>query len=240
VLRRIGLAGGAGTALVGRDLNFDVHIPMATAETRFGDIVVSRGSGSMEAKQMELSELYLEVPTMDAVRPVADQVNLLIDSAHAKAGDVSVVVPLELLDEAERRQRMFNILMAIIAGLSLIVGGIGIMNIMLASVTERIREIGIRRAVGATRKHITSQFLIETIVLSGIGGVLGVAFGFLFTGLLQLIHYAGWIEALGRPYVTPFWVIVSFIIASSVGVIFGLYPAIHASKQDPIVALRHD
>ncbi|MEM9789019.1 MAG: FtsX-like permease family protein [Planctomycetota bacterium] len=128
--------------------------------------------------------------------------------------------------------------MIAIASISLLVGGIGIMNIMLASVTERTREIGVRRAMGATRYHIVLQFLVETTVLSGLGGVIGVGLG--LAGVVGLTILHRFVEALERPEATMWSILVSFIVATSVGVVFGLYPAVQASRQDPIVALRHD
>jgi putative ABC transport system permease protein len=133
---------------------------------------------------------------------------------------------------------MFNALMIAIASISLLVGGIGIMNIMLASVTERTREIGIRRALGATRRHIVAQFLVETMVLSGLGGVIGVGVGLGGAMLLAIAHE--FFPAIERPEVTLWSIAVSFIVATLVGVVFGVYPAVKASQQDPIVALRHD
>jgi putative ABC transport system permease protein len=133
---------------------------------------------------------------------------------------------------------MFNALMIAIASISLLVGGIGIMNIMLATVTERTREIGIRRALGATRMHIVWQFLVETTVLSGLGGLLGIGLGLGATFLLALLHHR--FPAIETPQVTTWSVVVSFVVAAVVGVIFGLYPAMKAAAQDPIVALRHD
>ncbi len=238
VLQPIGLAGGAGSALVGRDLNFDIHVPMTAAEDRFGDILMRRSSGSFEVTQVELSEVIVRVDDEKSVQDVADQIKRLLEIEHSQAKDVTTIVPLELLRQAERTQLMFNVLMIIIAGLSLLVGGIGIMNIMLASVTERTREIGIRRALGATRKHIIAQFLVETTVLSGLGGVIGVCLGLLMVACIAVAHR--YVAALEQPYVTNWSIIVSFLVATAVGIIFGLYPAIKAANQDPIVALRHD
>jgi len=242
VLTPVGLAGGAGTALVGRDLNFDVHIPLTTAESRFGDLTVKRSSGTFEASRVEISELYVEVDGERNVAAVADQIRRVLSIDHAGAGDTTMVVPMELLEQAERTQAMFNTLMTAIAAISLIVGGIGIMNIMLASVTERTREIGIRRALGATRRHIVAQFLVETTVLSMLGGLIGVAAGILLTMSLNEVRimFPDKLRDMAQPQITEWSVIVSFIVATSVGVIFGLYPAVQASRQDPIVALRHD
>lgn len=238
ILKPVGLAAGAGTALVGRDLNFDVHIPMAAAMARFGDTRVNRGNGSFEATSVEVSEAYFQIKQEAAVPVVAEQIRYLLKTQHKAKGDVTTIVPLELLLQAERTQRMFNVLMVAISSVSLLVGGIGIMNIMLATVTERTREIGIRRALGATRMHIAYQFLVETTVLSGIGGIIGILVGL---GSIALLVYANqYFPSLEKPRIVPISILVSFVVASSVGIIFGLYPAVQASRQDPIVALRHD
>jgi len=250
VLAPIGLSGGAGAALVGRDLNLDVHIPMATARATFGDLVVRSGSGSMQANEVEIAEIYVQCAGRDDVLTDADIMRRLLTVRHPKMEDIGLIVPYELLEEARRQALTWTVTLSAIAGISLLVGGIGIMNIMLANVTERTREIGIRRSLGATRKHIVWQFLVETGVLSMIGGLLGIAVG---VGGSLLI---GWVTpklptwpVIGKlipPDVqapielTPWSMIVAFTVASFTGLVFGLYPAIKASKQDPIVALRHD
>jgi len=238
VLAPVGLAGGAGTALVGRNLNFDVHIPMTAAIARFGDTAVRRSSGSFEAVKVEVSELYVQVPHERDVPDVAEQIKLVLDMEHKVKGDVTTVVPLELLEQVSKTQRQFNTLMIAIASISLLVGGIGIMNIMLANVTERTREIGIRRALGATRKHVIMQFLVETTVLSGTGGLIGIGVGVLAAAALVFMNQ--YYPSIEKPQIVPISVLISFFVAAGVGIVFGLYPAIQAARQDPIVALRHD
>ncbi len=238
VLRGVGLAGGAGSSLVGRDLNFDVHIPMATAINDFGNRIVQRKSGSFEGKEIELSELYIEAINEDAVDPVAKTVTRILEMNHGTKLDYTLIVPRELLEQKARTLRMFNMLMIFLAAVGLVVGGIGITNIMLASVTERIREIGIRRALGATRKHILSQFLVETTVLSALGGLIGVAFGLTVTAVLGV--FQNQLEGIAPPVTTGWSIAVSMAVSMVVGILAGIYPAIQASKQDPIVALRHD
>jgi len=219
----------------GRDINFDVYIPLETARNLFGDQRML--PGGTRAEVIQLSELIIRVPEIDSVVPVAAQVRRIVEIGHDE-DDVQIIVPLELIRQEERTQMLFTIMMIVIASLSLIVGGIGIMNIMLASVTERIREIGVRRAMGATRKHIVAQFLVETTVLSIIGGLLGVLAGLALVGIAALIaKNFGWIET---PIPTLWSILLGFGAAGLVGILAGLYPAIRAAWEDPIVALRHD
>ena len=235
VLAPLGLAGGAGGAQVGRDLNLDVHIPISTAALAFGDRVIRRTSGNFSSAEVEISELYLVAPTREDVAAYAETARRIMEVRHPGMTDVGVVVPYELLAEAKREALTWQAVLGAIAGISLLVGGIGIMNIMLANVTERTREIGIRRALGATRRAITLQFLVETSVLSVLGGLIGVALG--IGGSVGI----GAVGALNMPtYLTAWSIIVSFLVAAFTGVVFGLYPAMKASRQDPIVALRHD
>ncbi len=235
ILAPLGLAGGAGGAQVGRDLNLDVHIPITTAALAFGDRVVRRTSGNFSSSEVQISELYIVAPTRDDVAAYAETARRIMEVRHPGMTDVGVIVPYELLAEAKREALTWQAVLGAIAGISLLVGGIGIMNIMLANVTERTREIGIRRALGATRRAITLQFLIETSVLSVLGGLLGVALG--ISGSLAI----GAVAKLNMPtYLTTWSIALSFAVAALTGVVFGLYPAIMASRKDPIVALRHD
>ncbi|MFN3167874.1 MAG: ABC transporter permease [Phycisphaeraceae bacterium] len=219
----------------GRDINFDVYIPIETARARFGDQRLLPGGSA--AEQVEISELIIRVPEIKQVVPVAAQVRRVIEVGH-KQDDVQVIVPLELIRNEEQSRLMFTVMMIVIAGLSLLVGGIGIMNIMLASVTERIREIGVRRAMGATRTHIIAQFLVETTALSIIGGLIGVLAGLSVIGVLALM--AQYIDSLEPPIPTLWSILLGFGAAGITGVLAGLYPAIRAAWEDPIVALRHD
>jgi len=250
ILAPIGLAGGAGAALIGRDLNLDIHIPITSAREVFGDIVFRGQSGSFQATETQISEVYISVANRDNVITDSQRLRRIIDQRHPGMPDVSLIVPYELLENAKRTVLTFNMVFGAVAGISLLVGGIGIMNIMLASVTERTREIGIRRAIGATRKHILWQFLVETSVLSAIGGLLGVALGVggsivIDWGVsklpsLPLIGHLFNVNATLPTHVTLWSIIISFIVATATGLIFGLYPARRASLQDPIEALRHD
>jgi len=250
VLEPIGLAGGAGSALVGRDLNKDVHIPMTTASLEFGDIVVRRESGSFSGEEVEISEIYLTAPTTDDVIHMAEHVRNVMEVGHPLLRDVEIIVPWELLENVRRTTATTNILLTAIAAISLLVGGIGIMNIMLASVVERTREIGIRRAVGASRNDIATQFLIETGSLSAVGGLIGIGLGIGIS--VGLESFLPWILSLPglrgiadvsvglETQITGWSIVVSFLVAAGTGLVFGIYPAIIASRQDPIVALRHD
>jgi putative ABC transport system permease protein len=222
-----------GGSLSGQDFNKDVYIPLSTCRLRFGDKTMNSRAGSMEAEEVQLSQITLQVETIRDVRPTHPIIEAAIKPAHPRK-DVDIVVPYELLLEAQRTARQFSIILGTIAGISLLVGGIGIMNIMLATVTERTREIGIRRALGAKRKDITQQFLIETVVLSGVGGVLGVTVGVLIPQII--IYFIPDQKAI----VTGFSVILAFGISVAIGILAGLYPALRAALMDPIEALRHE
>jgi len=250
VLAPVGLSGGAGGALVGRDLNLDVHIPFTTARNVFGDLVIRGSTGSRDITEVQIHEIYIESPSRNRVRTDAARLKRLIETRHPKMEDITVIVPYELLENARKSAMTWNLVLGAVAGISLLVGGIGIMNIMLASVTERTREIGIRRAIGATRTHIISQFLVETGVLSVIGGLIGVALGVglslaveWIVPILPRVPIIGSLfdSALDLPTAVTGWSIaLSFSIATLTGLVFGIYPAIVAARQDPIVALRHD
>jgi putative ABC transport system permease protein len=240
-----------GGSLEGRDYNNDVYIPMATFRHRIGDQIMQLGAGSRSAEEVELSQVTVTVDNIDQVEETAAIIEILLDKYH-KVPEYAVVVPKELLRQAEALQRMFNVLLVLIAGISLLVGGIGIMNIMLATVTERTREIGVRRAIGATRRDIIEQFLAETIIMSGIGGLFGLIAGFLCQpavkyGLrgVQQFFPEMWatlpptIQAL-QPMIAPWSIMAALLISIGVGVLFGLYPARRAAMMDPIEALRHE
>jgi putative ABC transport system permease protein len=243
VMAPVGLAGGAGSALVGRDLNNDVYLPITTARDRFNDLIVRRESGSSSQENVEISEIYYEAPTRDRVVMDAERLERFFEARHPGLRDIDIVVPYELLETAKREALQSNILLGAIAGISLLVGGIGIMNIMLATVTERTREIGVRRALGATRNHVVLQFLVETGVISTLGGLLGVVLGVILTfGIAAAAPYIA--ERMGidaiHASLTGWSILLSFVVAVVTGIVFGIYPAIVAARQDPIVALRHD
>ncbi len=221
-----GTVGGSGST------KGEMFIPLETARLRYGDLLIKRRAGSMEAERVELHEVTVKVETTEQVGSVADAVKQVLEHTHKKK-DYEIIVPLELLRQKEKTKRIFNIVLGSIAAISLVVGGIGIMNIMLATVTERTREIGIRRALGARRRDIIIQFLVETVILSGAGGILGVAFGMLVP--LIVTHFAGM-----KTIVTLWSPVLAFTISALVGVVFGIYPALRAAKMDPVEALRHE
>jgi len=214
------------------DQDVDVYIPINVARSYFGDIMTRRTAGGREREMVELHQMIVQVNSIEDVEPAATGIENMLKRFHKKK-DYRVSVPLALLRQAEATKRTFNIVLGSIAGISLLVGGIGIMNIMLASVTERTQEIGIRRAIGAKRKQIISQFLIETVVLSIIGGLIGIGFGVLVPSLIT--YFAGM-----PTVITLESIVLPLVISFSVGIIFGLYPAVRAAKVDPIVALRHE
>ena len=167
-----------------------------------------------------------------AVEAADPQIKTLLERFHKEA-DFEMIVPLQLLRQAEETKRIFNIVLGSIAAISLLVGGIGIMNIMLATVTERTREIGVRRALGAKKRDITLQFLVETIVLSIGGGLIGVVVGILVPVMVSLL-------ADMKTIVTLWSVLLAFGISGAIGILFGIYPASTAAELDPIEALRHE
>ncbi len=214
------------------DQEIDIYIPLVVARKYFGDIFSKRTAGSRSREKVELHQIIAQVADLDQVETAAAGLERMLRSFHNKQ-DYQISVPLALLKQARATKRTFNIVLGSIAGISLLVGGIGIMNIMLASVTERTREIGIRRAIGAKRKQIIYQFLIETVVLSTVGGFIGIGIGLLIPWLITVFS--------GMPTViTPVSIFLPLTISVGIGIVFGIYPAMHAAKVDPIIALRHE
>ena len=222
-------AGGEGGGAGGGP---GVYMPATTVRMTFGELNVQRSAGSMSRERVELHEIIVNVPSVDKVIPMAENLRVMLKGSHPKH-DYKLDVPFERLQAAEKIKRTFNVVLGSIAAISLLVGGIGIMNIMLASVTERTREIGIRRALGAKKKHIITQFLTETVLLSGVGGILGVAIGVIIPAVVE--HFAAM-----KTIVTLWSPLVAFSISAFVGVVFGIYPAYRAANMDPIEALRHE
>jgi putative ABC transport system permease protein len=222
----------AGTDVGDVDLSRVVFLPFTTDRVRFGRELVSMKAGSYQVERLDMSQILVTVDDIGNVPKTATAIQSLIDQFHPRR-DVLVTVPLDLLARAEQTQRMFTMILGAIAGISLVVGGIGIMNIMLATVTERTREIGIRRALGARQQDIASQFLVETLILSCGGGMVGIALG---VGLSHVVA-----RMLELPAIVPLWSpVVAFLVSLAVGCASGMYPARRAAVMDPIEALRHE
>ncbi|MFC1573656.1 ABC transporter permease [Candidatus Latescibacterota bacterium] len=215
--------GGGKNDLPIRDMNEDVYIPISTAMKRF----------PVKRFESELNRFVARVTDTEKIQEASNITNRSMGRRHNQVDDFDIIIPETLLRQSQQTQKIFNIVMGAIAGISLLVGGIGIMNIMLASVLERTREIGIRRAVGATQKDILGQFLIEAILLSFTGGVVGIFMGFGLTKIISI--YADW-----RTIVSWESILLAFWVSAAVGVIFGYYPARQAAMKEPIESLRYE
>ncbi|MBN1788426.1 MAG: ABC transporter permease [Sedimentisphaerales bacterium] len=214
------------------DQQIDAYIPLSTVRQYFGDIFMKISSGNFMREMVELHQIIAQIDSIDKVEATAAGIERMLQDFHKKK-DYNVSVPLALLKQAEATKRRFNIVLGSIASISLLVGGIGIMNIMLASVTERTREIGIRRAIGAKRSQIILQFLIETVVLSTIGGIVGLVMGIVIPVIITFFAKMPTVITLGS-------ILLPLFISVGIGIIFGIYPAASAAKVDPIIALRHE
>jgi len=235
--RVVGILTSSATGEVGGkklkgDPNSEIYVPLTTLQSYFGETVISRSTGSFNIERVEIHELIVKVTSLDNVIPAERVIGAILGQAHKKQ-DYQVIVPLQLLEQARETQRIFSVVLGSIAAISLLVGGIGIMNITLASVMERTREIGIRRAMGAKKMDITVQFLTETVLLAILGGGLGIALGVLAPSLVTRF-------ANMTTVVTAWSLALAFGISAAVGVIFGIYPAYRAANMDPIEALRHE
>ncbi len=230
-----------------RNLNSDVYIPLTTAMAKFpreekgsmmrfyrrrGFFSMSFGGGAY-LDRSTIDQITVQVRPEASIVEAAAVINNIMLRRHNNQKDVTITIPEELIKQSQKTQSIFNIVMGCIAGISLLVGGIGIMNIMLASVLERTREIGVRRAVGATKRTVIIQFLSEATMLSIAGGIVGIGLGW---GLTQIITaYAGW-----RTIVNAWAIILAFSVSALTGILFGFYPAKQAAEKDPIEALRYE
>ncbi len=210
-----------------------VYIPITTARSRFSEMNYTYSSGSSSYEKVELQQITVKVSSIEHVVPMRNIVDALLRRLHEKKQDFRIIVPLELLQQAKTSKRIFSIVLGSIAAISLIVGGIGIMNIMLATVSERTREIGIRRALGAKKRDIVIQFLSESLIMTLFGGIFGIVLGFLLP--LMVSHFANM-----PTIITYKSLVLAFGISGAIGVIFGLYPAYRAASMDPIESLRHE
>ena len=209
-----------------------IFIPFTASKSRFGETTTRQTAGGMESETVELHEAIIQVQGQESVIEVAKIIEQILQRRH-KDVDYEIEVPLALLRQAEESALRDQIVAGAIAGISLLVGGIGIMNIMLASVTERTREIGIRRAMGAKKRDIITQFLVEAVILSGVGGLIGVVLGVVIPFIISTFWGMTTI-------VTPMAPILAFSISAMIGVIFGIYPSMRAADMDPVEALRHE
>lgn len=207
------------------DANNVVYVPLQSAVQRLED--------SYSDLRDEIDGIYVELGNGSDIPDAAQLTRAILDSSHHGADDFSIIVPAELLAEQKRTEHLFNIVMVAIASISLLVGGIGIMNIMLASILERTREIGLRRAVGARRSDIVRQFVVEATMISFAGGTIGVFLGCIISR--SIAWFAGW-----STIVTLSSIALAFLVSISVGLVFGIYPATKAARLDPVEAIRYE
>jgi len=207
------------------DLNNLVYAPLNS--------VLSRLEDSQSYFKDEIDGIYLRMASASDSSANAKIARGILNVTHHQAGDFTIVVPAELLAEQRRTEQLFNTVMVAIASISLLVGGIGIMNIMLAAILERTREIGVRRAVGARQRDIVRQFVIEAVLISFAGGLLGIGVGFAMSEMIA--WFAGW-----STVVTAASILLAFAVSLSVGLVFGIYPAMKAARLDPVEAIRYE
>ena len=229
VLRPKSKAGAVGAAMEVRDLDRLLYMPLQTCLRRFP----KAKEEDKDEPMSELSELVFQLSSSKMCAEAEAVILRSFTGRHQGVKDFKVEIPEELLRQSQRTQRMFNMILSCVAGISLVVGGIGIMNIMLATVTERTKEIGIRRSVGATRSDILGQFLIECLVVSAAGGLLGIGLGMSLSRALT--YFLKWPTVFSAGTI-----VLSIGVAGATGVLFGLYPAYKASRLDPIESLRYE
>lgn len=225
-----------------RDFNMDVYVPIQTMLIRFKNRDLVTGAGVMNQESTSLSvdpnyhqidKVVVQVVESESLNPTAEVISKLLERRHQMVVDFEITIPELLLKQQQRTQNIFNIVLGAIAGISLLVGGIGIMNIMLASVMERIKEIGLRLSLGAKKSDIVNQFLFEAVMISISGGIIGVILGILLAHLVSTFGDFPTIITLPS-------ILLSFGVAATVGLIFGIAPARKAAMQDPITSLRYE
>jgi len=209
-----------------------IYIPISTMRSRYGDLIIKDTAGNFSAEEIQLHKVVMQMNEPQVVLTTESQIRNLLKRTHKKQ-DYKLTIPLQLLKQSQETQKMFNIVLGSIAAISLLVGGIGIMNIMLATVTERTREIGLRRALGAKKSDIITQFMVEAVLLSLIGGFIGVLLG------ISLPHFISRFTEMNA-IISPESVGLAFIISALTGIIFGIYPAAQSAQLDPIEALRNE
>ncbi len=226
-----------------RNYDFDIYTPVKTLLLRYENRALVTAKDVQEANRRrrrrssevhnyhQLDKVVMRVSDVKYIRKLAEVSNRMLARRHNEVVDYEITVPEQLLAQRQRTMQIFNIVLGAIASISLLVGGIGIMNIMLASVMERIKEIGLRMSIGATQKDIVLQFMSEAVAISVTGGLLGIGLGI---GLSYLIQYFAEIQTI----VSSWSVILAFFVAVSIGLLFGIYPARMASLQNPVVSLR--
>lgn len=231
-----------------RDYNMDIFVPAESVLLRYGNraVVTARDVQAEQASSNnpnatrqrngnyhQLNRAIVQVSDNAYSVTIAEIISRMLERRHNQVVDFEIIVPELLLQQEQRTRRIFNIVLASIASISLLVGGIGIMNIMLASVVERYREIGVRRAVGAKRQDIQLQFLTEALAISVTGGFVGIIFGIGFSYLIEVTAGIQSIVTIGS-------IMISFGVATVIGVVFGYFPAKRAAEQEPVTALRHE
>ena len=218
-------------ALMGGE-SLNIYIPFSTSVKRFGTFSVVRKTGSWDISKVELQQIIVSCKKVEQVLDTTSIIASVFKNFHKKR-DYEIIVPLKQLQQAEQTQKVFRIVMVLIAGISLLVGGIGIANIMFATVTERTREIGIRRALGARKNDIMIQFLCETLVIAIIGGILGCGFGIL--GIYGIKNFTGWQTSVNIQSIA-----FTLIVSCLVGIFSGIAPAHYAARMNPVASLRHE
>ncbi len=244
VMDRRAAPGKKTEAVTVRNLNMDVYIPLTTAQLKLSHTksqvnhvtVMVNGidqNPDLTPPEPPINQLAVKVDATSDLAEASGIIRRIMERRHYGVDDYEIIVPEALVEQSQQTQRIFNIVMGAIAGISLLVGGIGIMNIMLASVMERTKEIGIRRAIGATRADVLGQFLFEAIFLSIVGGIAGIVLGYALT--VGITMYADWKTVVSVPAV-----LISFTVSALVGIAFGYYPARKAAYQNPIESLRYE